>query len=140
MPIDPAWDAESLRLERVAERLNRYRLRVTGLAEGRYRLVAAVEGGEPVVAATPTAEELAAGVDLTAFPDFPTVAEAAEVLSSLEELRSSQYQAWRKAIRGEDDPNSPPRPGDDEALMEPIRRRCRPRVLSIRLEPVGDRR
>jgi lysophospholipase L1-like esterase len=78
MPFDEKWDAASVRLERVAERLSRHRLLVRGLKPGRYTLAAA--GSD---AGTFTAEELAAGVDLTALPALITNVRSADVLQRL---------------------------------------------------------
>jgi lysophospholipase L1-like esterase len=67
MPADPAWDAESLALERFADRFNRHRLVVRGAPAARYQLCE----GEKVLG-TVTREQLAAGVNLLQFPDLST--------------------------------------------------------------------
>ncbi|MEW4571203.1 SGNH/GDSL hydrolase family protein [Tautonia sp. JC769] len=138
MPIDPRCDPESIRLATVADRLNRYRLTVTGLADGRYRLLAAESAtGDPQPMAVVTASELADGIDLTGLTEFPTVVAAQEVLNALARHRSAQAQAWRKSIQDDEPPSIPP-PGEDGDIMRSIRDLCRPRDLLIRLEPVAD--
>ncbi|WP_169976711.1 SGNH/GDSL hydrolase family protein [Tautonia rosea] len=138
MPIDPRCDPESIRLEQVADLLNRYRLTVTGLEEGRYRLLAAESGtGQPAPMTVVTAAELAEGIDLTTLPDFPTVLAAQEVLQALAFHRSAQARAWRESIKDGGPPDIPP-PGEDDDLMQPIRELCQPRELLIRIEPVAD--
>jgi hypothetical protein len=57
MPHDADWDADSISLEKVRERLNRYRLAVTGLPKGNYQLTVS---GDPI--AEFGSQELAAGV------------------------------------------------------------------------------
>ena len=67
MPADLAWDGESLKLERFADRFNRHRLTVKGAPDAQYQLCE----GEKVLG-TVTREELAAGVDLLRFADLST--------------------------------------------------------------------
>jgi lysophospholipase L1-like esterase len=138
MPIDPRCDPESIQLAEVADRLNRYRLTVTGLGEDRYQLLAADSGtGAPEPMVVVTASELAEGIDLTAIARFPTVVAAQEVLEAVASHRSAQAQAWRESIKDGGPPSIPP-PGEADDVMRSIRDRCRPRDLLIQLEPVAD--
>jgi hypothetical protein len=71
------------------QELNAYRLRVSGLAIGKWKLTVA---GQAV--GTFTADQLAAGVDLSALPG-PWVALARKINSANAEFSSRYYQAWR---------------------------------------------
>lgn len=93
MPLDAKWDAASLRLEKVGDRLNRYRLQIAGVKEGTYSLSA---NGKLFGEAT--AKELAAGLDLTRFSKLPTVAAADEVRKQVKYRRGVNYRAWRMSI------------------------------------------
>ncbi len=75
MPMDPKWDAESVKLERFVERFNRHTLTVRGLSAARYQL----REGDKVLG-TVTREELAAGLDMLKFPDLSTNKGGAELL------------------------------------------------------------
>ncbi|QDV33536.1 SGNH/GDSL hydrolase family protein [Tautonia plasticadhaerens] len=136
MPIDPAWDPESLRVDSVSDLLNRYRLAVTGLEGDRYRLLASFEGEEPGPVGSFSAGELARGIDLNTIPVFPTVAASRQVLGLLSSLRDAQGRAFRASIRGESSPDAPPPPGEDAEQMGPIRDLCRPKALRIFIEPI----
>lgn len=139
MPIDPRCDPESIRLERVADRLNRYRLTVAGLEEGRYRLLASESGsGEPQPMLVVTSSELAEGIDLTSIAEFPTVVAAQEILQAVASHRSAQAQAWRESIKS-GEPSSIPPPGEDDDVMRPIHEQCQPRNLLLRIEPVANK-
>ena len=137
MPIDPSWDPASIALEGVADRLNRHRLHVEGLDAPRYRLLAGTADAEPEAIGAFDREVLAAGIDLTAFPEFPTMIAARAVLERLSAHRKAQYGAWRATIRGESAPDAPPRPGDDAEAMASIRALCRPITVRIILEPIA---
>lgn len=102
MPVDAGWERASLELEKVGERLNRYRLSVTGLKSGTYSLSA---NGKPFAEAT--AKELAAGVDLTRFSKLPTVAAANDLRREVKARRGNRYRAWRRSISGRGGTTSP---------------------------------
>lgn len=131
MPMDPSWDAESIELEQVRTRLNRYRMKVTGLAGDKYRLLAE---GEPF--AEVTGGQLALGLDLLDFPAFPTVKRSGRVLSLLQERNQLSYLAWRQEIGR---PLGPLPAGVAERIahltaeLEQIRQ---PKVIQVRLEPI----
>ncbi|MBI4600703.1 MAG: cellulase family glycosylhydrolase [Planctomycetes bacterium] len=108
MPHDPEWDLESVRLERVADRFNRHRLEVKGLAAARYEV--RLEGRRIFEVSR---EELAAGADLLACPDFPTVRDSRQVLKLVREKRREPAKAAEIAVR--------------------IRELCRPRSLDLQL-------
>jgi lysophospholipase L1-like esterase len=139
LPIDPRWDPESLRIERISDRLNRYRLQVDGLDAPRYRLVASFDGADPAPVGEFSGDQLARGIDLNTLPDFPTVAAAREMLQQLAALRDAQGRAFRAAMKGASTDDAPPPPGEDQEEMATIRDRCQPRELRIRIEPVADR-
>lgn len=93
MPMDPKWDAESIRIEDVEGHLNEYRLTVKGLPPGRYRLVA---GDEEF--ATVGAVQLATGVSLLDFEQFPANRAAARLLSLVHDRQRLLYAAWRRSV------------------------------------------
>ena len=132
MPLDPRWDAASIALERVAERLNRHRLVVAGLSADRYRLLA--DGRE---FAEFSREELAAGIDLTDLPELPTNRRAAEVLALVQERSKTIYAAWRKTIVLPDDETVKQEQAAAnrraEELDAQLRELCRPMRVELRL-------
>ncbi len=132
LPIDPAWDRESIERERLSERLNRYRLAATGLPPGRYQLFA---DGKPFGEATH--DELAAGLDLNRYADFPTVAMARDVLKQLVERNGGVYAAWRKNIGagGTGEP-SEAETAAVEIHSAKLRRACQPRDVAVRIAPL----
>jgi hypothetical protein len=88
MPIDTrAKDA--LKLAPVLDELSQYSLRVTGLTEGTY--VITIDGTQ---AATATAAELGAGVNLTN-ADGPITEQAREVLSLVFRKNDRFFDRWR---------------------------------------------
>jgi len=93
MPHDPAWETESIKLERVAERFNRYRLSVTGLKQTMYALT--VNGTQ---VGTATAQQLAAGVNLLSFEKLPTMKASGELLKLVKQRRRLNYRLWRTQI------------------------------------------
>ena len=93
MPMDPAWDHQSIELEKVNETWNKYRLRITGLEGTKFRLIA---GGQAI--AEITAEEFNSGVDLLKFSDFPTVKKSADLLRTVKDRRRLVYESWRSRI------------------------------------------
>ena len=93
MPMDVKWDAESIRIEDVRERLNRYRLTVTGLPPGRYRLTA---NGEEFT--TIDARQLADGLNLLDCARFPANRTAAKLLPLLRDRQRCLYAAWRHRV------------------------------------------
>lgn len=134
MPISPKWDVESLDLERLSERLNRYGLTVTGLEGGEYQVRASMEDEPLEDLAVVTAKQLADGVDLTSLAAFPTVVASRAVLDRLETRNRQIYQAWRKAIaEGETRPLEA-RP--DEELEE----MCQPHVVRVELRRTDSKR
>lgn len=132
MPVDPRWDTKSIALEKVAERLNRHRLKVTSLAAGRYRLFA--DGKEITELGH---EKLAGGVNLSDYPDFPTVGQSQEVLSLVQQKRRLMYKAWRKSVKAGDE--NLPEDITEEAnqLTARIRDLCRPKSIVLRIVPVS---
>jgi len=139
LPVDPSCDPASLALERVNERLNRYRLTVGGLTAPKYALLAR-QGEEPEVKVGEfSAEALAKGLDVAAQPRFPTVAASRAVFDRLLRLRQMTYDDWRRRVRstpGDDPTPAAPDPTGDAGL-DSIRERCRPRDVRVRLIPVS---
>jgi lysophospholipase L1-like esterase len=139
MPVDPAWDQRSIELEQVSERLNRYRLTVTGLPAPRYTLRARLsDAEEESVAGIFTREQLAAGLDLTKLATFPTVVLSNRVLELVLEHRSREDRRWREQLdrpTGGDFASLVPE--DDDPVLAKIRELCRPRDLCLRLSPLG---
>ncbi|MEO6809227.1 MAG: GDSL-type esterase/lipase family protein, partial [Isosphaeraceae bacterium] len=126
MPIDPEWDARSIAQERVADRLNRYRLTVTGLPAPRYHLWARMVGDDAETdVAVLTREQLAEGIDLTSLATFPTVKASQDVLDRLKTHHQGVSARWRKHP-------APPDPTDAETPEE-IRKLCQPGDVSLRL-------
>jgi lysophospholipase L1-like esterase len=135
MPMDPQWDAECLRLERITERLNRHRLVVTGLAAERYDLL---ENSSPV--GTLTRGELAAGVDLTRLSKLSTNRSGAELLKRIVDRQRMLTDAWLTDV-GHRRPGMAKGLPLDKALkqaaeMDPaIRQLAAPVPLKLRLVP-----
>lgn len=130
MPMDPEWDAESIALQQVSERLNRHVLKCADLPAGRYRL--SVDGHG---VASLSADELNTGADLNRLPAWPTVGRAAEVLKAVREKRRREYQRWRASIAGTRPAESSGRDDESEAAELRLRELCQPMELHIRLEP-----
>jgi hypothetical protein len=119
MPMDEKWDAASVALESVSERLNRQILRVIGLRAGLYELDA-----NGVSVGRFDAAELAGGLNVTEVPSFPTNTAAAEVLKQLQEPPSRE---------------AGPAAAAEARLVE----LCRPRSIAIavrRVDEPGERR
>ncbi len=88
MPIDPRATA-ALKLAPITLQLNRYQLKVTGLAEGRYEIFI---DGKAVHAAT--SQELAEGVNL-ANNASPITKQAGAVLDLVFQKNNTYYNRWR---------------------------------------------
>lgn len=135
MPADPNWDAKSITLSLADAPLSSYLLRVTGLPAGRYDLSA--DGRK---FATASENELAAGLDLTRFADFPTVKESNEVLKLVKQRQVVQRQVWLKQethprLAGDHArlANVAIKPEEIEQLSDEIRRRCLPRAIKLQV-------
>jgi len=138
MPMDSRWDTTSIALEKVADRLNRYRLAATRLPAGRYRLIA---DGKAI--ATVSRAELENGLNLLDYPAFPTIALSREVLALIQERSRMLYATWRKSI-------APPKSADPQGgvgdsveterqaaeVAAKMRELCRPRNIQIELVPL----
>ncbi len=130
MVFDPEVDRQSLALEGVSDRFNRYRLQVSGLKSGNYRLLAGFdESGELAEVAACSSRELENGLDLTTLPEFPTVLEASRLRADLERVRRQEYRDWRASLaESEDETKS--RMSEVEAEFN---QRRLPRVLQLRV-------
>jgi lysophospholipase L1-like esterase len=132
MPMDPRWDAKSIALENVADRLNRHRLQVTSLAAGRYRVLADGKAiGEFDYG------QLAKGVNLLDYADFPTVERSLQVLALVQQRQRLLYKAWRANIKA-GEKNLPDNVIQEAAQLDSrTRELCRPREILLRIIPVS---
>jgi lysophospholipase L1-like esterase len=138
LPADPQWDPRLAEREQIAERFNRQRLRVAGLDGDRYELW---EGDRRVGEASRT--ELAAGLDMTRFPELSTNARSAELGKLVEKRQLLLARAWLSAVGHK-------RPGTEQGLpleetqrqAEPLdaqlRKLARPAALDLRLVPAKE--
>ena len=139
MAADPQWDAKSIALSLANAPLNRYELRVTGLPAGRYDLSA--DGRK---FATASGRELAAGLDITRYADFPTVKESGEVLGLVKRRQALQRRIW---LQDETHPrlaedraklaNVTFPPEEIEKLSAEIQQRCQPRAIKLQVAAVA---
>jgi hypothetical protein len=123
MPMDGSWDAKSLAAAQFTETLNRHRLTVAGLSGARYTLFA-----DDAEAGQFTGQELAAGVDLTALPKFPTTARGQQILPLIRDRRKAGYAVFRKNYTGGPDARR-------AALDEQLKALCKPATMAIRIAP-----
>jgi lysophospholipase L1-like esterase len=137
MPIDPSWDPRSIALEKVSDRLNRYRLTITGLDAPRHRLLARLEDREEVDVGDFSREQLAQGLDLTTLATFPTVTLGHEVLGLVQQRRQAVYDRWRRRVASSNSGESPAAMSEDQGPGRKIRSLCRPRDVHLRLVPMG---
>jgi len=131
MPMDPQWDAESIMVEKVAERLNRHRLKVTSLSAERYQLFA---DGQMIAEAS--REQLAEGVSLLGYPGFPTVKQSQEVLTLVQRRQRLVYEMWRRSIKAKDKGLLEGAAAEAAELNARARRLCQPKPIALRLVPV----
>jgi lysophospholipase L1-like esterase len=131
LPLDADWDAESIALEQVAERISRYRLSVANLPASRYRL--SVDGN---AIADVESKELESGLDLTQYAQWSTNQRSRQLLALVKERRRLAYGGWREQI------GQPLGTRGDEARMAAIAAELedlrQPRKLRIELRPVGN--
>ncbi|MBN1422344.1 MAG: SGNH/GDSL hydrolase family protein [Planctomycetes bacterium] len=137
MAMDPRWDAKSIALEDVANRLNRHRLAVVRARAPRYRLLA-----DGAAVAEVTREILAKGVDLTQYPAFPTNKASLQVLGLVEEKQRTVYRAWRASLvparEGETAKDggleaAEKRAAEIDAKIDDL---CAPKAVAIELQPL----
>lgn len=138
MPRLAEWDEQTIRLARFQQRLNRYTLAVADLPPGEYRLSA---DGVPVGRAS--AAQLAAGVDLHDYPQFPTFAPAQQVAELIQQASAIRKKLWIK-----DDPhprlarsrqglqNYEATAADAEQLQRRARELAQPQQIALRVERV----
>jgi len=131
MPMDPQWDAVSIMVEKVAERLNRHQLKVTSLSAERYQLFA---DGQMI--AEVGREQLAEGVDLPGYPGFPTVKQSQEVLTLVQRRQRLVYKTWRRSIKAKDKDLLESVAAEAAELNATARRLCQPKPIALRLVPV----
>ena len=137
MPMDPAWDAESVKIERIADRFNRHRLTVKGAPAAQYQLY---EGQTAL--GTVTREQLAAGVDLLQFPELSTNRGGPELLKLIRIRGRILCDAFLSDI-GHQRPGMAKCLPLDEAMKQAaeldaqIRQMAAPVTLSLRLAAAG---
>lgn len=157
LPHDPAWHPRLAELEGIDHRLNRNRLRITGLAPGRYR-VEEVEPEPPPGAEEPTGRrlpgietplltvterELAEGIDLNRAPEFSLRERSLEVLRLVEQRERLLSPAWLSAV-GHGRPGTPPGLPLEQALERAaemaiaMRERARPVRVNLRVSLLPD--
>jgi len=137
MPADPAWDAESLALERFADRFNRHRLTVKGAPAAQYQLCE----GEKVLG-TVTREQLAAGVDLLQFPDLSTNRGGPELLKLIRKRGRLLCDAYLNDIGHQRPGMAKGLPlaealGQAADLDAQVRQMAAPVTLTLRLSPLA---
>ncbi len=136
MPADPAWNDRLAAVEKIADRLNRYRLTVLNLPREKYALW---EGDHKL--AEVGREELAAGLDLTRLADLSTNVRAAEVGKLAVERSHLLGLAWLTNV-GYKRPDTPKGIPLDDArkqaadLETKIRKLAEPRPILLRLVPM----
>lgn len=136
LPRDPEWESESVAVERLSERLDRYTLRIDNLPQGDYELSA---NGAPL--GRFSAADLAAGLDLTALRELPSNVQAQEVLRLVRSRRQALYMAWRENLKlppGEQSfTETDPPDGPTLAEIQALCRRC---TLRLRLAGIAANR
>jgi len=133
MPHDPQWDRRTAEVEQIAARFNRHTLAVTGLPHARYTVY---EGETPLGEAS--REELAAGLDLTGYPDLSTNRRSAELLKLIQQRRNLLDLAWltHAGHKRPDTPKGLPlaeAQAQAASLDAQIRQLAQPTALSFRL-------
>jgi len=131
MPMDPQWDAESIVVEKAAERLNRHRLKVTSLSSKQYRLFA---NGQMI--SEVSREQLAAGINLLDYSDFPTVKQSQEVLTLVQRRQRLVYKTWRRDIKAKDKDLLESTAAEAAELNARARQLCQPKPITLRLVPM----
>ncbi|MDB5386097.1 MAG: N-acetylgalactosamine 6-sulfate sulfatase [Planctomycetaceae bacterium] len=89
MFVDPQWNADSLKLEQFADKFDRYRLQISGLADGKYELL---DGDRAV--GTFTAAEAQAGLNLLNYPELTTNKRAKELFQQIQQRQRILTDAW----------------------------------------------
>jgi hypothetical protein len=133
MPMDPAWDAESIALEDVSRRLNDYRLVVTGLTAAKYEM--SVDG---VSLGKFNRKQLTEGIDLAQLEKFPPTDQARQVLELVKRRHRLIYDDWRRRIAAGENGQAAadhPEAADIEAQLRDL---CQPRAVCITLAPESE--
>jgi lysophospholipase L1-like esterase len=138
MPFDPKWDSKLAQREHIAERVNRYRFKITDAAADRYELF---EGD--ISLGRFTAKQLADGVDLLALKDLSTNRHSAELWKLVDERQHELGLAWLTDV-GHKRPDTPKGIPLDEArkkadeLDKQIRKLAEPQRISLRLARIDN--
>lgn len=136
LPRDPEWENESVALEMISQRLDRYSLRIENLPPGDYELSA-----DGTSLGQFSAAELAVGLDLTALPELPSNVQAREVLQLVRARRQALYLAWRENIKLPMDEQqfaeTDPAGGPALAEIQPLCQGC---TLRLRLAGIAGNR
>ena len=133
-PMDPKWDSRSIELEQVADQINRYRLKVSGLRSTIYELYE----GETLLASV-TRQELESGLDLLKFPDLTSNRQALELMEKIRQRQRILTDSGLKTIGHKRPGMNRGLPADEaaekaEALENEIRALMAPVKLSLRLK------
>jgi lysophospholipase L1-like esterase len=103
MPFDPDWDSRLAERERIGERLNRYRLTITGAAGHSYELL---EGEKTLGRDEFSRKQMAEGVDLLTLKDLSTNRRSAELWKLVAERQRLLGLAWLTDV-GHKRPDTP---------------------------------
>ncbi len=133
MPMDPAWDPESIALEEVSRRLNDYRLVVTALTAAKYEMSA-----DGVSLGRFSREQLAEGVNLALVEKFPPTERSRQVLELVKRRSRLIYDDWRRRISAGEDGHAAADHPEAAELDAQLRELCQPRVVCIKLAPVSE--
>lgn len=132
MPMDKKWDRESLQLEKVTQRLNKFQLQVLAAKSKRYVLAI-----DEIKLAEVTREELASGIDLTRYPQLSANRRSMEVLKLVSRRQALIYNDWRKRIQAGENGQDSMKLAQARQLDTRLRELCQPLVMKVQLTPIG---
>ena len=132
MPMDKKWDRESLQLEKVTQRLNKFQLQVLAAKSKRYVLAI-----DEIKLAEVTREELASGIDLTRYPQLSANRRSMEVLKLVSRRQALIYNDWRKRIQAGENGQDSMKLAQARQLDTRLRELCQPLVMKVQLTPAG---
>ena len=136
MPSDPAWDDRLAGTEKIADRLNRFRLTVMDAPGEKYELQ---EGDRKL--AEVSREELGAGLDLTRYKELSANTRAAELLKRVAQREQLLALAWLTDVghKRPDTPKGIPLADAQKQAAEleaMIRNLAEPTKVVLRLVPI----
>lgn len=136
LPFDPEWDRRLPAVEDVADRFDRYTLRITGLPRERYQLWESDKRLGEV-----TREGLEVGIDLLRYPQLGANVRAGQLLTAIKSRERILSPAWLTYV-GHNRPDTPVGLPLDEArrkaepLTAEIEKLRAPYRMLIRLTPL----